>query len=148
MRSFKYKYHYAISNYISQKVIAQFGKYFTRDMVLVPVPSHPSKERERGFNQSLILAKKYSKLTGLPVINPLVRIKDSSQHAGMKRQERITDENPFKLKPEFVPQLSDKKLMIVDDVCTTGTTLIQCASELRKAGPRSASAIALFRGKK
>jgi ComF family protein len=148
MKVFKYNYRYAISNYLSKRVIEQFHEYFSPDLVLIPVPSHPSKTKERGFNQSKLLASKIAKLENLQILEPLERVTESIQHAGMKRKERISDENPFRLIPEFSPQVQNKKLMIIDDVCTTGTTLIHCASELRKANPTSVSALALFRGKK
>ena len=148
MKAFKYNYRYAISNYLSKRVIEQFREYFSKDLILIPVPSHPSKIKERGFNQSKILASKISKLTNTHMLEPLQRITDTPQHAGMKRKERISDENPFRLIPEFKPQIQNKNLMIIDDVCTTGTTLVHCASELRKANPTSVSALTLFRGRK
>ena len=54
MKVFKYNYRYAISNYLSQKVVEDFHNYFSHDLILIPVPSHPSKIKERGFNQSKI----------------------------------------------------------------------------------------------
>lgn len=148
MKAFKYDYRYAISNFFVEKLYKEFRTYFPKDVILIPVPSHPHKLKERGFNQSLVLVKRISKVMGLKYLEPLERIKESHQHAGMKRKERISDENPFKLKLELKEKITGKNLMLIDDVCTTGTTLTQCAAQLRKANPSSVSALALFRGKR
>ncbi len=148
MKIFKYQYRYAISNYLARKCSDIFSKHLSRKSILIPVPSHRKKVLDRGFNQSQLLAKKLGEILDIPVMEPLERFKDTAQHAGMNRQSRITDENPFKLKSQFKKKLKDNRLIIVDDVCTTGTTLFQCASQLSKANPKSISAIALFRGKK
>jgi ComF family protein len=101
----------------------------------VPVPLHPSKRRERGFNQSLLLAEKMSAASGVPVMNVLQRTKKTVSQtslSGHERRKNVAD--VFALDPSWHP-LAGRRYVLVDDVRTTGATLDACAAVLMQAAP-------------
>ena len=111
---------------------------------LVPVSLHPRRLRERGYNQSALLAKELSKLTGLPVNEGcLTRIKDSPPQArsASRQQRRENVSESFQCKDD----MTGRRLILVDDVATTGSTLSACASALKAAGAVSVWALVLAR---
>ncbi len=99
--------------------------------VLVPVPLHPRRLRERGYNQSALLARELGKLMSLPVVeDSLHRYKDSPPQA---RAETV-EERWRNVRAAFVcldGQLSGRRVVLVDDVCTSGATLEACAVALK-----------------
>jgi ComF family protein len=113
--------------------------------VLVPVPLHPRRLRERGYNQSELLARELSKLTGLPVINDcLIRQKFVLPQA----QTHSVQERKRNVKQAFVCKnntLEHKQVLLIDDVSTSGATLDACASALKSAGAISVWGIVLAR---
>jgi ComF family protein len=107
---------------------------FLKSDFLIPVPLHKSRYRERGFNQSEIVAEEISKIAGLPLLkNVLLRKKNTKDQTNLSFQER--EEN---VKGAFVvtqPEIiNGKRIVLVDDVITTGATLSECARTLRQAG--------------
>jgi len=113
--------------------------------VLVPVPLHPRRLRERGYNQSSLLAQKLGKLADLPVVEGLLlRLRDTPAQAriataGVRRRnvaEAFTCRDG---------QLQGEKVLLIDDVCTTGATLDACAVALKKAGASSVWGLTLAR---
>ncbi|MBN2101011.1 ComF family protein [Candidatus Dojkabacteria bacterium] len=117
--------------------------------ILIPVPAHPLRLKERGFNQSEIIANSIAQITGCTTLNALSRSHLGTHQTGTSRRERLLQKsNEFLIKKELHSRLKNEKIVIVDDVCTTGATLHNCALALVPVQPKSISAIALFRGKK
>ncbi len=108
---------------------------FLRGAVLVPVPLHPRKLRERGYNQSQYLAESFGKeVSGGGVANLLIRKRDTLSQTGFDLKARKENlKNAFALAPKMSIDSSLRNIL-VDDVFTTGSTLNSCASVLRKAG--------------
>ncbi len=107
---------------------------FTRTRGLVPVPLHPARERRRGFNQSVLLARALGEMIGLPVLERAVaRVRETSPQTGLLRHERMRNlEGAFRVRePERV---TGKIITIIDDVFTTGTTVSNISQQLRQAG--------------
>ena len=107
-----------------------------RDAVLVPVPLHPRKERERGFNQTLLLAECFARAAGgaTRVEQPLRREIDTvSQTVFDRKTRRMNLKNAFAL-VRGVAINADQHYVLIDDVFTTGSTLNSCARVLRRAG--------------
>jgi competence protein ComFC len=107
---------------------------FSECHLLIPVPLHKSRYRERGFNQSEIIAEEISKITDVPVLkNALKRKKNTKDQTNLSPQQR--EENvsgAFAVtQPEMV---NGKRIILVDDVITTGATLNECARMLKQAG--------------
>ena len=106
------------------------------DAVLVPVPLHPRKQRERGYNQSHLIAEHLARAAGgAPQVRALLkRIVDTDSQTHHDRRERQSN-----LKNAFAPASdaalsADLHYVLVDDVFTTGSTLNSCAHAMRRAG--------------
>jgi ComF family protein len=99
-----------------------------------PVPLHPARLRERGFNQSLLLVAAISMSTRIPLADFLVRIRNTqTQTLKMNPEARLKNlERAFRLRPGA--DVDGKRVLLVDDVMTTGATLDQAARELLKGG--------------
>ena len=101
--------------------------------LLVPVPLHPNRMAERGYNQSELLVKALSKYSGLPWESSLERVRDTPHQTGLGREERLKNlQHAFACKKTAT--VCGKKIILVDDVCTTGTTLLTCAKVLHQHG--------------
>lgn len=102
--------------------------------LLMPVPLHPSRLREREFNQSVLLADRLNRRLRLPLsYDNLIRIRRTDPQSGLSRAARLKNlRRSFAvLRPE---EVTDRRILLVDDVLTTGTTVNECAKVLRKAG--------------
>ncbi len=112
--------------------------------VIIPVPLHYKKLRSREFNQSAILAKELSKAWRIPVdFDCLIKIKNTQEQASLNKSEREKN-----IKDAFFIEktLENKKVALVDDVITTGSTLLECAKALKRHGKvREVCAITLAR---
>jgi len=107
-----------------------------RGSVLVPVPLHARKLRERGYNQSEMLARSLARAAGdgARVESLLRRIEDTPSQTAFGRQaRRLNLKNAFAL-ASGAPLNPGLRHVLVDDVFTTGSTINQCARALRKAG--------------
>ena len=110
------------------------SKELAADLV-VPVPLHPSRLRQRGYNQSELLATALAKGLGFPC-DPtvLTRIRDTAPQVGLGREERVLNvQGSFRSRDA----VAGKSVLVVDDVATTGSTLSACADALHQAGATS-----------
>ena len=108
---------------------------------LVPTPLHPSRLRTRGFNQAERLATAIAHRTGIPVRDCLTRAGPRATQMGRTRKERLTGINGAITATGPPPG----RLLMVDDVITTGATLTACARALRAAGATDIAALAYAR---
>ena len=112
---------------------------------LVPVPLHPAREREREFNQAQLLASAASARLGLPVLDCLIRCRYTRTQTNFHREERFANlEGAFRARREA--EIAGKRLALVDDVLTTGSTADACARVLREAGASAVVVITVARG--
>jgi ComF family protein len=114
--------------------------------VLIPVPLHKNKLKERGYNQSEELAKELAKILKIPVIsNCLIKIKSTAPQMELSKEEREKNLlNAFLIKnPSTIAR--GKKVFLVDDVYTTGSTMEECANVLKTYGAKQVWGIALAR---
>ncbi len=116
----------------------------TGDAILVPVPLHPRRLRSRGYNQSNLLAREAGKLLELPVREDLLkRVNDSLPQVEARTREhrRANVAGNF----ESAAEVAGLSILLVDDVATTGSTLVSCAAALKDAGATSVRGLALAR---
>lgn len=113
--------------------------------LIVPVPLHAARRRERGFNQAELLAAALHRSSGLPMKNVLQRTRYTTTQTQFDRSERMENlRGAFRLRRR--DNVQDLRVLLVDDVLTTGSTLSECASVLRKAGAVSVHAATVARG--
>lgn len=110
------------------------GNGFFQDIDwLLPVPLHPQRQRERGYNQSERLAAGISQVTGIPVCTTaLVRSRNNLSQTHKSASERWENtQTLFQLAPDARPLLEGRHILLLDDVITTGATLTACADALK-----------------
>lgn len=111
--------------------------------VFIPTPLHKSKLKKRGYNQSEILAKGLAKKFNLPFQNFLKRIKNTKTQVGLKHDERKKN---IKGAFEIVNHKSSiVNLFLVDDVATTGSTLLEASNVLKRGGAKKVIGLTLAR---
>lgn len=110
---------------------------------ILAVPLHADRLAERGFNQSDELARHLAAHSGLPVLAGLERSRDTGHQAGLSRLKRGSNvAGAFVWRGSRPPP---ERVLLVDDVLTTGATLVACAEALRDAGAREVRAVAVAR---
>ena len=114
--------------------------------VIIPVPLHATRLYERGFNQAEVLCEEISKKYERQYRNDLLfRIKDTPHQTGLNRDNRLLNlSNAFKITD--IKKIKNKRILIIDDIFTTGSTLDEVAFTLLKAGAKSVSGLCLARG--
>lgn len=102
--------------------------------VLVPVPLHKKRWQERGYNQSVLLARELSKLSGLPVVDDsLIRIQHTSAQVRSSSIKERHDNVSGVFRCSEGP-LRDRHVLLIDDVSTSGATLDGCATVIKSVG--------------
>ncbi|MBR1604503.1 MAG: ComF family protein [Alphaproteobacteria bacterium] len=113
--------------------------------ILIPVPVHASRLRERKFNQAALLCKELSKLTQIQAnYTVLQKTKKTKPQVECDSRTRVRNlKNAFSV--NNIEELKDKRVVLIDDVMTTGSTLKECANVLLKAGVKSVDALTVAR---
>ncbi|MDO4740336.1 MAG: ComF family protein [Eubacteriales bacterium] len=139
----KYSGVYRMTGWMAERMLGLLeGGAFGRVDRLVPVPMHPARLRERGRNHALSLAQELSRLSGVPVFTGLARVRNTKQQARQKGEARRKGmEGAFALR-SGAEQIIGKRLLLIDDVVTTGTTVNSCAKVLYANGAACVSAAA------
>lgn len=110
---------------------------------LVPVPLHPERERERGFNQAALLADALSRRAGLPARRLLMRERATARQHELDRAARLKNlAGAFRVAGDPLPP---RVVIVVDDILTTSATMEVCAGVLRAAGCERAYGFAIAR---
>lgn len=99
------------------------------------VPSSKKRHLKRGYNQSEILARELGHLSRRPIFEGLVKKIDTKPQVGLKKRQR--EVNLHEVFTVTKSGVKGKKILLIDDVVTTGATLNECAKALRKAGART-----------
>jgi len=131
---FKYNNLRDIASTLAEMMAEYLDKNQVPDEVLVPVPLHKKRLRQRGYNQSLLLAKELSKITGIPLAADCIQkvrpTPPQADTAGLKqRLENVG--GAFAASPTGFKRQS---IILIDDVATSGATLNACATAFKKAG--------------
>jgi ComF family protein len=117
--------------------MARAGRDLTADAdALVPVPLHWRRLWARRFNQSAALAKTIGDIAGVPVLAAaLKRVRATPQQVGLSKTERADNvQGAFRVPPERKAEIAGRRLVLVDDVLTSGATVDTCARALLRAG--------------
>ncbi len=147
IESYKFKRYTKISEFFLPFVIEKIEKVLPAFDLIIPVPLHPSKERERGFNQNVLIlegVKKNLKINYRKDI--LIRLKPTKPQSRIKeikkREENVRD--AFKVIKS--KEIIDKRVLLFDDVFTSGKTLEECGRVLKLKGAKVVFALAIATG--
>lgn len=113
--------------------------------ILIPVPSHLARVRRRGFNPAQEIAKELSKKLEITCLNKaLIKTKKTAPQVELSKPERIENlTGAFEIHNQSL--IKDKKILLVDDVYTTGSTMEECAKVLKEAGAKQLWGVAVAR---
>lgn len=136
IHTFKYDRQIHLRHLVARWLCAAFdderlsGRQFD---IIVPVPLHPTRQRERGFNQASLLAELLSSRISIPCKPLLKRIRYTTTQTALDRAERMENlHNAFRLRKNA--DVRGLHVLLIDDVLTTGSTLSECARVLKRAG--------------
>ena len=141
IQSFKYGHRLALGAYFGRE-IAILGAALEADLIM-PLPLHDERLRQRGFNQALELARPLARARRLPIdTNSCCRVRDTPAQAGLAWHERLGN-----LRHAFAccTDLSGARIILIDDVMTTGASLDECARTLKLHGAATVTALVLAR---
>lgn len=131
-------------------VFAEWLSHYGRDVLsgadlLIPVPLHPKRLRQRFYNQAAELVKGMHKTTDIPfVLDGLIRMRPTLPQGHEAKHIRIQNmENAFDVVPSFQSLVVGKSIVIIDDVMTSGATLNACATALLPFNPKKVSVLTL-----
>lgn len=114
--------------------------------ILTPMPLHPKKQRQRGFNQADLLAEVIAGVFHLPIVHPLIKTRYTESQTKTKnwegRKENMKDS--FRIIPEA--NIYGKNILLVDDVFTSGATMNETVSVLKRAGVKKIIGVVLAKG--
>jgi ComF family protein len=114
---------------------------------VLPVPLSPARLAERGYNQALLLARHVARALGVPLdTEALLRPIDAPHQADLTREQRINNlRGVFMVDPKARPRIQNRRVALVDDVITTGSTAIEASRELLRAGAQAVEVWAVAR---
>lgn len=116
-------------DYVVEKDLADYFAGYA----VVPVPLHKRRLRLRGFNQAEVLANNFAQRLGLPYLPVLQKTRGTPRQVDLTKQDRLKNlDGAVACRPDV--NLADKKIILIDDVATTGATLNECAKVLKNAG--------------
>ena len=144
IRLFKYRRKDALAAPLADLMLAWVDRLPPVDLVM-PVPLHPSRLRVREFNQSLLLADRVARRLGLPLsFDSLARVRPTRPQTELDRAGRVRNvRRAFAVRDP--DGLEGRRILLVDDVLTTGATVNDCARALRRAGAESVIVLTLAR---
>ncbi|MFN7161146.1 MAG: ComF family protein [Candidatus Gracilibacteria bacterium] len=144
IKTLKYKSIRRCISYLPQTLFAPLSAKKKLNPVLIPVPLHAKRQKERGFNQAFIIARQVAEIFSLDINSSLLkRVRYTIPQATLGKYERETN-----LKDAFAASVisdPERLYILIDDVATTRSTLEECAKTMRKAGVKRIGAYVLAR---
>ncbi|MFK7801977.1 MAG: ComF family protein [Anaerolineae bacterium] len=149
MHQFKYYDQFALTRTLTDMMLEPANELIQSNPidVIIPIPLHSSREAERGYNQAYLLAAELSKRLNIPVVkNGLYRMRQTEMQAQLTRRERAENMDGAFQVGEV--NLTNQRVMLIDDVCTTGATLYAAARCLKSAGASHVTGLCVARALK
>jgi predicted amidophosphoribosyltransferase len=136
----KFRHGRPLAAVLAAHIAAGLPRDLAAGAVIVPVPAHPAHARGRGYDQAELLARELARRIEAPLGRPLRRRGPATRQLGAGRAERLRQG-----RIAITARAAPERVLLVDDVHTTGATLDACAHALRAAGTRHVSAVSWAR---
>ena len=135
IKSFKYNARKYYAKYVAELMLDS-GYNFSDFDIITYVPMSLKRRKERGFNQAEEIALEISKVTNVKVLPLLIKIKEGERQAKLNQSNRMKNLiGSFAVSVDFEKEIKGKRILIIDDVFTTGTTLSECSKVIVKHKP-------------
>ncbi|MCF4966618.1 ComF family protein [Nostoc sp. CMAA1605] len=107
-----------------------------KQIVVIPIPMHANKQKQRGYNQAALIAQSFCQTTGLKLkLNGLTRIRETQAQFGLSVSEREQNlAEAFVIEPDLLKRHKNASVLLIDDIYTTGATAKSAVTTLRQAG--------------
>lgn len=134
---YKYNDQRYLADYLAQMMAAIYLESGLEADVILPVPASEKRSRIRGFDHMAYLAERLSENLGISYeTNALIRVKDTERLKGLSKSERLIElDQVFAVEREDA--INGKRILLIDDILTTGSTLNACTEVLASYGPKS-----------
>lgn len=144
VHNLKYKNQFGVATVLGGLLVDRWAYWQLSADLIVPIPLHPDREKIRGYNQAELLARHLAKAVDYPLeLNALFRQRATAQQVSLKGEARQNNvEDAFVAHPAKV---RGKRILLIDDVCTTGATLNAAAFTLLNAGAQAIFAYCVAR---
>jgi ComF family protein len=148
LHDLKYAGERRLAEPLGAAVARRWGRVGSGAEIVVPVPVHAERERQRGYDQAVLIARVAGRQLGLPVALAIGRGRATIAQFELGRDDRAANvAGAFRLRSRHASAaraaVAGRWVLLVDDVVTTGATLAACADALERAGARAVSAIAV-----
>lgn len=150
LKTYKYRFAKDLGEIISQKICIFLKKMekeeeiSLKNTLIIPVPLHKKRANWRGFNQAEVIARAIALKFNLKFEENLVRIKNNQPQAELDREKRMNNvANSFSWQGD---SLSKQKILLIDDVSTTGSTMDECAKTLKQSGAKKIQGLVIAHG--
>jgi len=153
IHQFKYRDKKYLAKPLGRLLVDFVVRYLNRESFdyIIPVPLHRAREKKRGYNQAELLAQVVGEAIGKPVLtNLLERTRKTKPQFGLEREERFENiSGAFQISARGNanhPQIAGRRILLLDDLATTGATLDECSKTLKKAGADEVYGLVLAHG--
>lgn len=145
IKDFKFSFNKELAIPLSLLLYRRMNFWHVKeDYLIIPIPLHNKRLNWRGFNQSELISRELSRLSGWPVCSGLIKIRNTSVQAGLNEKKRL--ENQRDAFQWHGADLKGKKILLLDDIITSGATISEAAAVLRQAGAEKIIAAAIAKG--
>jgi len=151
LRQLIHLYKYACVKTLSRPLSAMLARALPRDEgfdAVIPVPLHWRRRWSRGFNQAALLARAVAQRSGIPYLSALHRTRATAVQAGLSntmRRKNVASAFRVRRTGGFGRKLTGRRILLIDDVMTTGATAAACATALKRAGAARVSLLTIAR---
>jgi len=146
VHQFKYRFCVKVGQVLGDLMVEFWKECASGEYLIVPMPVSESSFRERGFNQSYILARSVSSKYGYDLIDCLCHCRDHENQMKLSREERLKNlDGAISVRDEVRWFIAGKRILLVDDIATTGASLNECSKVLKMSGAGKIDCLVLAR---